>query len=258
MKEYKYLKIEFKGKICFLKINNPSKLNAIDSMLLSELNDFFSNIEENNQINVIIISGEGRAFVAGADISEMINMNVEQAKKFGERGVAVFRKIEVSKKIIIASIKGYALGGGLELAMSCDLRISTPKAKLGQPEINLGIISGFSGTQRLARLVGISKAKEMFLLGENITGEEAYKIGLVNYLVEDENLMEFTFEIARKISQKSSTAMSFVKEAINRGIETDIETALHIETNLFAMCFATENQKEGMNAFLAKRTPVFK
>lgn len=188
----------------------------------------------------------------------MNKLNPEQAKKFSEDGSRVFRKIETLNKVVIAAVNGFALGGGCELSMACDIRIASVKAKFGQPEVGLGITPGFSGTQRLARLVGAGRAKELIFTGGHIGAEEAYRIGLVNKVTEIENLMEETYKLAVKIKSNSGIALRYAKESINRGTETDIETGIAYESNIFGLCFASEDQKEGMTAFLEKKHPKFK
>lgn len=195
--------------------------------------------------------------MAGADIWEMKNKTPEEAIRFAELGINVFRKIELMKKPVIAAVNGFALGGGCELAMSCDIRIASQKAKFGQPEVGLGIIPGFAGTQRLSRLVGIPKAKELIFTADLIGATEAEKLGLVNKVVPHEDLIEEAINLANKIVSNSQTAVRYAKETINRGIETDIETGMIIEKNLFGLCFATKDQKEGMTAFLEKRKANF-
>ena len=188
----------------------------------------------------------------------MSNLNPDQAKKFSEAGSRLFRKIETLNKVVIAAVNGFALGGGCELAMACDFRIASVKAKFGQPEVGLGIIPGFSGTQRMARLIGLGRAKELIFTGEHIDAQEAYRIGLVNKVTEKENLLEETYIIAEKIKSNSRVAVKYAKESMNRGIETDIETGIAYENNIFGLCFASQDQKEGMNAFMEKRHPDFK
>jgi enoyl-CoA hydratase len=209
-------------------------------------------------VRVVVLTGEGKAFVAGADIAYMSNLNPDQAKKFSEDGSRLFRKIETLNKVVIAAVNGFALGGGCELAMACDFRIASVKAKFGQPEVGLGIIPGFSGTQRMARLIGLGRAKELIFTGEHIDAQEAYRIGLVNKVTEKENLLEETYIIAEKIKSNSRVAVKYAKESMNRGIETDIETGIAYENNIFGLCFASQDQKEGMNAFMEKRHPDFK
>lgn len=256
--EYTKLIIEKQEDICIVKINNPQAMNALNSTVLSELDCAFSQIESDQTIKVVILTGEGRAFVAGADISQMSTMNAAEGKAFGEQGAAVFRKIEQLKVPVIAAVNGFALGGGCELAMACDIRIASAKAKFGQPEVGLGITPGFSGTQRLPRLVGMGVAKELIYTADIIGADEAYRIGLVNKVAEPEALMDQAIEMAKKIASKAPIAVRYSKEAINRGCQVDIDTAIAIEANLFGLCFASEDQKEGMSSFLNKKAPEFK
>ena len=256
--EYTKLIVERHDRICIVKINHPETLNALNSLVLKELDAAFSEIAEDDGLDVVILTGEGRSFVAGADISQMSTLNAVEGKAFGELGAAVFRKIELLNKVVIAAVNGFALGGGCELAMACDIRIASVKAKFGQPEVGLGITPGFSGTQRLPRLVGVGKAKELIYTADVINAEEAYRIGLVNKVVAPEDLLDESMAMARKIASKAPLAVRYAKEAINRGIETDIETGISIESDLFGLCFSTEDQKEGMQAFLGKREAQFK
>ncbi|GAB6107375.1 hypothetical protein JCM19376_13310 [Fusibacter bizertensis] len=188
----------------------------------------------------------------------MKEMNAHEGRAFGQFGMHVFRKIELLEKPVIAAINGFALGGGCELAMCCDIRIASEKAKFGQPEVGLGITPGFAGTQRLARLVGTGKAKELIFTAYIITAEQALQIGLVNLVVTNDALMKSALTMAEKISSNAQLAVRYAKSAINRGSETDLETAMVIEQDLFGLCFATHDQKEGMTAFVEKRTPNFK
>jgi len=256
--DYKNLIVEKSDKICKISFNRPKALNALNTEVMEELDKLLDEIEKDDQIFVVVFTGEGKAFVAGADIGEMKDKNLIEGKKFAQLGHKVFRKIELLEKPVIAAVNGYALGGGCELAMSCDIRIAGEKAKFGQPEVGLGITPGFGGTQRLSRLVGSAKAKELIFTADTISAQEAEKIGLVNKVVSQEELINETMNMANKITTKGQVAVRFSKNAINRGIETDIDTALDIEINLFGMCFATEDQKEGMKAFTEKRKAEFK
>ena len=249
---------EYVENVLIIKINNPSALNALNSKVLSEIGEAFDEASKDSNVNAIILTGEGKAFVAGADIADMSTLNAEQGKLFGEHGAGVFRKIETTPKAVIAAVNGFALGGGCELAMACDIRIASEKAKFGQPEVTLGITPGFSGTQRLSRLVGLGKAKELIFTGNIVGAKEAKEIGLVNEVVEPEKLMETALEMAKKIASNAQIAVRYSKEAIDRGYQTDINSAIDIEANLFGLCFATEDQKEGMKAFLEKRKAEFK
>ena len=256
--ELKNLLVEKNEGVCTVKINNPQTLNSLNAEVLADLETAFDQIKYDDEIQIVVLTGEGKAFVAGADIAYMSKLNPEEAKKFSEDGSRLFRKIETLNKVVIAAVNGYALGGGCELAMACDIRVASVKAKFGQPEVGLGIIPGFSGTQRLARLVGMGIAKELIFTGGHIDAEEAYRIGLVNKVTEKDNLMEETYKMADKIKSNSRVALKYAKEAMNRGIETDIETGIAYESNIFGLCFSSEDQKEGMNAFIEKRHPNFK
>jgi len=246
------------GNIGILSINRPDALNALNSAVLDDLNNAIDMINSDEEVYVLILTGEGRAFVAGADIGEMKGMNTTEARVFAEKGLSVFRKLELMEKPVIAAVNGFALGGGCELSMACDIRIASEKAKFGQPEVGLGITPGFAGTQRLSRLVGIGRAKELIFTCDIINAEEAYRIGLVNKVVSGEELMGVAIEMANKIISKAQLAVRYAKTAINRGMETDLDTGMAIEKDLFGLCFATEDQKEGMGAFLEKRTPSYK
>ena len=256
--EFKNLNFKKDGNIGILSINRPDALNALNSEVLRELNEAVDVIENDADIHILIITGEGRAFVAGADIGEMKDMDSAAAREFAKLGLSTFRKIELMEKPVIAAVNGFALGGGCELSMCCDIRIASEKAKFGQPEVGLGIIPGFAGTQRLSRLIGLGKAKELIYTADMIDANEAYRIGLVNKVVSKEDLMEEVLKLANNILAKGQLAVRFAKASINRGIETDIETGMAIERDLFGLCFATEDQIEGMEAFLEKRKPNYK
>lgn len=248
------IQFEKREHIGFITISRPKFLNALNSDTIKELNEVVDSLEQDNEIYCVIITGAGeKAFVAGADISEMRNMNVQEARSFGMLGNSVFRKIEGLGKPVIAAVNGYALGGGCELSLSCDIRIASENAKFGQPEVTLGITPGFGGTQRLARIVGTGKAKEIIFTGSNIDAAEAYRIGLVNKVVPKEKLMEEAVNMAKKIASNAPIAVSLCKTAIDRGIQSDIDTAVSMESSLFAECFSTEDQKDAMTAFVEKR-----
>ena len=255
--EYKKLIIQDNGAVRVIKINNPEALNALNTAILKELDAAFTEVAEDNGILAVVLTGEGRAFVAGADISEMKSKNAIEGEIFGKLGASVFRKIELLPKPVIAAVNGFALGGGCELAMSCDIRLASAKAKFGQPEVGLGITPGFSGTQRMPRLIGMGKAKELIYTADIIDAAEAYRIGLVNHVYEAEALMEEAMKMAEKIASKAPIAVKNSKEAINRGIQTDMDSAVAIEAYLFGLCFASEDQKEGMTAFFEKRKANF-
>lgn len=255
--EYQKLIVERQDGIGVIRINHPDALNALNTLVLSELGKAFDAFAADESVEVVVLTGEGRAFVAGADIAEMSAMTAQEGKAFGRLGADVFRKIEMMPQPVIAAVNGFALGGGCELAMACDIRIASSKAKFGQPEVGLGITPGFSGTQRLPRLVGLGKAKELIYTAAIIQADEACRIGLVNRVVEPGVLMDEALALAAAIASKARLAVRYAKEAINRGIETDIETGIDMETSLFGLCFATHDQKEGMAAFLQKRKPDF-
>jgi len=256
--KFKHLVIEKENKVGVLRINRPEAMNSLNTEVLEELLMAVEQVKNDQDIFVLVITGEGKAFVAGADISEMSTMDPVQARSFAEAGLKVFREIESMEKPVIAAVNGFALGGGCELAMACDIRIASTKAKFGQPEVGLGVTPGFGGTVRLSRLVGPAKAKELIYTGNIIKADEALGIGLVNSVSEPEELMGAAMEMANKISSNAQLAVRYSKQSINRSFETDVETAMDIERNLFGLCFSTEDQKEGMKAFGEKRKPDFK
>lgn len=252
--QYENILVQEDGNVAIIKMNRPSAMNALNKETLEELDKVIDYIQERDEIYSVIITGEGKAFVAGADIAQMKDMGLIEGKNFGKLGNKVFRKIEEMTKPTIAAINGFALGGGCELAMACDLRIASEKAKFGQPEVGLGITPGFGGTQRLARIVGIPKAKEMIYTGKIINSQQAFNIGLVNHVVDSNDLIKEAKSMANSIANNAPIAVRFAKEAINKGIETDIETGISYETEVFGSCFATQDQKEGMQAFIEKRS----
>lgn len=257
--EFNNLLIEKDSGIALVTINRPKALNALNAETLNELSQAFAALGTDNSIKVIILTGSGdKAFVAGADISFMRDLNAIEGRKFALLGQRVFSEIENLPKPVIAAINGFTLGGGCELAMSCDIRIASEKGKFGQPEVNLGVIPGFAGTQRLPRLVGKGIAKEMLYTGDMIGANDAYRIGLVNKVVPSEQLLDSAKELAQKIASKSTVTLRLCKEAVNEGLEMDLAKAIAHEANLFGLCFATEDQKEGMSAFLEKRPAQFK
>lgn len=255
---YKYLKVNSKENILSIQIDNPKSLNALSTEMLKELYKVFTIAGEQKEIRVVIITGTDRSFVAGADISEMSNFTPEEAKDFGKLGSSVFMKIEKLPQPVIAAVNGFALGGGCELAMACDLRIASEKAKFGQPEVGLGITPGFSGTQRLPRLVGEGIAKEMIYTGQYIRADEALRVGLVNRIVKHEDLNDAALSLAKVIAAQAPIAVQYAKEAINKGVELGSEKGADNETRLFSLCFDTEDQKQGMKSFLNKEKITFK
>ena len=254
---FKNLIVEKKDGIGYLKINRPQALNALNMETLKELKDAISELEKDKKIKVVILTGEGKAFIAGADIKQMADLTPLEAKEFSEFGHDMLSRLENSRLPIIAAINGFALGGGCETLLACDICIAAKSAKIGQPEINLGIHPGFGGTQRLPRLVGKIKAKELLLTGRNIGADEAFDIGLVNMVVDDDKLMETAENIAKQITKKSSVPTSFIKELVNKGMNIDLDSANSLEISYFSSSFSTHDQKEGMKAFVEKRKPNF-
>lgn len=247
-----FVTLERIGTVGVITMNRPEALNALNEQTLRELDSVLDEVAQCEEILVAVVTGAGKAFVAGADIAQMCELTPEGAKVFGEFGNAVFHKLENLSKPTIAAVNGFALGGGCELALACDIRIAGVKAKFGQPEVGLGITPGFGGTQRLPRTVGISNAMEMILTGKTISADRAKEIGLVGYVVEQEELMDKALELANAIAANAQVAVRQAKAAIRRGMQTDITTATGCETALFAACFATEDQKDAMRAFVNK------
>ncbi|MBO4752906.1 MAG: enoyl-CoA hydratase/isomerase family protein [Bacteroidales bacterium] len=255
--EYTYLKTEMSDNICTLTLSAPKSLNALNSALLNELGHFLDNIDPS--IRVLIVTGDGdKSFVAGADISEMSTLNEQEGYEFGKRGADVFRKIEKLPIPVIAAVNGYALGGGCEIAMACDIRICSANARFGQPEVGLGIIPGFSGTYRLAKLVGMGMAKQMIYSGKPIKSDEALRIGLVNAVYEQAELMTQAMKLAKTISANAPIALKYAKECIEAEYDLGADEAIAYENRTFGKCFATADQKNGMHAFLNKEEVVFK
>ena len=255
--EYQKLMLEKQDRVCLVKINHPEALNALNTVILQELDRAFDEIAADPETGVVILTGEGRSFVAGADIAEMSVMKAEEGRRFGELGAAVFRKIELMAKPVIAAVNGFALGGGCELAMACDIRIASEKAKFAQPEAGLGITPGFGGTQRLPRLVGEGKAKELIYTCVMVKADEALSIGLVNKVVPLDKLMDEARTMAKAICSNAPIAVKTCKDAINRGMQVDIDKAIEIEVGDFGSCFDSLDQKEGMSAFLERREKNF-
>lgn len=255
---YGTIRFEVKESIAFVTISRPDAMNALNSQVLDELLDVFEAIKKNNDIRCVILTGEGKAFVAGADIAEMSKLNAVEGRNFALKGHSVMNAIENVNKPVIAAVNGFALGGGCELAMACDFRIASEKAKFGQPEVGLGLTPGFCGTQRLPRLVGKGMAKYLIYSAEMIGAEEAFRIGLVEKVVAPEELMETCEKIAAGIASKAPIAVELSKDLINNGYDVDMKTASQYEANVFSLVFATEDMKEGTSAFLNKRKAEFK
>ena len=248
-----FITYEVEGQIGIITINRPKALNALNSAVLDELDKTLDAVDQ-EAIRCLILTGAGeKSFVAGADIGEMSTLTKAEGEAFGKQGNAVFRQLETSPIPVMAAVNGFALGGGCEISMSCDIRICSENAVFGQPEVGLGITPGFGGTQRLARIVGTGKAKEMIYGARNIKAEEAYRIGLVNNVYPAEELMPAAKKLASTIARNAPIAVRNCKRAINEGIQVDMDQAIVIEEKLFGSCFETCDQKEGMNAFLEKR-----
>ena len=248
-----FVKIEQQGHVGILTIDRQEALNALNSQVLSDLDAAIDEVAANDDIYVVILTGAGRSFVAGADIGEMRDLTSISGKKFGVHGGSVFLKLENMAKPVIAAVNGFALGGGNELCMACDIRLASEKAKFGQPEVGLGITPGFSGTQRLPRIVGISKAMELILTAKVIGAAEAKAIGLVSEVYPPEELMPKAMELANAICANAQIAVQESKRCIRMGMQTDIATGSAFEAEAFGVCFGTEDQTEGMSAFLEKR-----
>ena len=252
------IRYEKQDNIGIITINRPEALNALNTAVFNELEPLVGEIERDATLAALIITGEGRSFVAGADIGEQCPMDLEAGRKWARRGSSVFRRIEKLEIPTIAAVNGFALGGGCELALTCDIILASEKAKFGQPEVGLGITPGFSGTQRLPRRVGIGKAKELIFSGKRIKADEAKTIGLVDEVYAPEALMDAALEMARSFTKNAPIAVKYAKACIDRGMQMDLDDGIALENEMFAMCYATADQKEGMTAFLEKRPAVFR
>lgn len=256
---YENVILDKEDDLATLYINRPKAMNALNKETLLDIKAVIEDLKDDSSVNVLIITGIGeKAFVAGADIAYMQNMNVSESRSFSQLGQDVFRMIETMEKPVIAAINGFALGGGCELAMACDIRLCADHALFGQPEVGLGVTPGYGGTQRLARLIGEGRAKELIFTANTIKADEAYRVGLVNHVYPAAELMEQAKKLAQKIARQAPRAVGYSKTATGKGLQVDIDTAIHMESDLFGMCFATEDQKEGMKAFIEKRKPAFK
>ena len=256
---YNTLTFEKKEAIGILTINRPDKLNAISNELTSELQQLFDQIEDDKELRVLVITGAGeKAFVAGADIGELVDRDAQIGRKVSRLRQEIFSRIENFLFPAIAAVNGYALGGGLELALACSIRICSDKALFGAPEVKLGIIPGDGGTQRLPRLVGLGRAMEMILTGDFIDAQEAFRIGLANKVVPHDELMEKTMELAKKIASRPPLAVSYAKEAVNRSLDGNPVSGFMLESYLHALACTTVDKKEGVAAFLEKRKGSFK
>ncbi len=256
---YQTLLLDVKDNIAVVTFNRPDKLNALNAQTINDLNSVFDELKENEEVYVIVLTGSGeKAFVAGADIKELNKLDMISAKEFAEKGQAVFSKIEKFDKPVIAAVNGFALGGGCELALACHIRFASDNAKFGQPEVNLGIIPGYGGTQRLARLINTGRAMEYILTADMISADEAYRIGLVNKVYPQDELLDKAIEMAKKITGKGQQAIRLAMKAVKAVDEMSLKEGQNLEASLFALCCGTEDFKEGTSAFLEKRKPEFK
>ncbi len=255
---YENIKYDIHDGLATVTVNRPKAMNALNIDVLSELYSVFTEIEADSDVKAVILTGEGRAFVAGADIAQMKDLNAIEGRKMMILGHSVMNRIESLSKPVIAAINGFALGGGCELAMACDIRVASDKAKFGQPEVGLGIIPGFGGTQRLSRLVGCGMAKYLIMSAEIIGADEAFRIGLVEKLVSADDLISEAEKLAKTIMSKAPIAIATAKSAINNGFDMDMKSASQFEIETFTAAFSSEDKVEGMTAFLEKRPAVFK
>ncbi len=255
---YENILFEVADGIGILTFNRPKALNALNPKTLEEVSDVIDQIRFDKGVRVLVLTGAGeKAFVAGADISEFPKMNSLQARSFAEKGQEVFSKLESLPKPVIACVNGFALGGGCEIAMSCDFIYAADTARFGQPEVNLGLIPGFGGTQRLARLVGRARAKELCMTGEMLDAQQARAMGLVNKVFPADQLMEETLKVARFLASRAPNVMRSVKQVVDRGMDVDLKTGCAFEAESFGVCFASKDAREGVSAFLEKRKPLF-
>jgi enoyl-CoA hydratase len=252
--EYKQLKVDIREGIAIVTNDRPETLNALNSNFFHEMDDLLDNLSVNKEVRIMILTGAGKAFAAGADISEMADMTPEQGKAFSQLGQRIFRRFFSMEFPVIAAINGFALGGGLELTLGCDIRIASTNAKFGQPEVNLGMIPGYGGTQRLPRLIGLGNALYLLMTAERIGAEEALRMGLIQKVVEPGQLMEEALKIARTILSKGPEAIRKVKYVTRRGIQEDFMKGCELESQYFSTQFKAEGE-EGMKAFLEKRKP---
>lgn len=256
---FENLILEKEDYLAILYINRPKAMNALNAETLYELEAAIKDIKADNNIKVVIVTGTGeKSFVAGADITFMLPLSPAEGRFFSDVGERVMRGFELLEKPVIAAINGFALGGGCELAMACDIRLAAENAIFAQPEVGLGVIPGFGGTQRLPRLIGEGRAKELTYTADVIKADEAYRIGLVNHVYPQDQLMDEAKKLAKKIAAKAPLAVGYAKFAIGKGMQVDLDTAMSIESDMFGMCCATEDKFEGMGAFVEKRKPQFK
>lgn len=254
---YQFLQFDVADRVATITVNRPDKLNALNDATIAELGRAIDEANAREDVGAVLLTGAGRSFVAGADISELESQSPLEALKRARAGQAIFRRFETSPKPTVAAINGFALGGGCELAMSCHIRIASEKAKLGQPEVKLGIVPGYGGTQRLPRLVGRGPALRLLLTGEMIDAAEAWRLGLVDQVVAPDALMDTTRALLQSMLANAPLALAGCIEALNRGLDVDLEEGCTIESDFFGLLSATSDMREGMKAFLEKRAPVF-
>ncbi len=257
MKKFNTLEFHKKGTIGILTLNREPQLNAINQQLLLELEEFLKLADEDRSLHVLILTGKGKAFAAGADIKEMQSLNHDEALEMSRRGQRIFLRMEESRFVTIAAINGFALGGGLELALACDMLIAAKTAKVGLPEVSLGLIPGYGGTQRLSRSIGRNRAKYMVLTGGIFSASEAYELGLFAQVVDSESLMSETEKVANVVASRAPLALSFAKRALQKGFDEPLGEGLAMEALGFAACFQTQDVKEGLTAFIEKRSAQF-
>jgi enoyl-CoA hydratase len=255
---YQHLLLSVQDRIATLTVNRPDKLNALNAALIGELGTAIDELQSRDDVAGIILTGAGRAFVAGADISELANQNAVDGKRLARRGQEIFRRFELSAKPTLAAVNGFALGGGCELAMSCQLRLASEAAKFGQPEVKLGLIPGYGGTQRLPRLVGRGRALQLLLTGEMIDAQEAYRIGLVNRVVAADQLIPAATVIIQQMLTNAPLALAACIDMVDRGLEMPLDDALSLEATQFGVLISTSDTAEGTRAFLEKRAPRFR
>lgn len=254
---FKNLLVESKEGISVVTINRPEALNSLNTEVLNDLEKYFSEVREDKSTRVIVLTGGGeKAFVAGADIKELSTLNQKSAKEFSQKGQRIFSMMESLPQAVIGAINGFTLGGGLELALACDFLVATPNSKFGLPEVSLGLLPGFGGTQRLSRLVGLSKAREMIFTGKHISPDEALRVGLINHVVEG-SPVEAALKIANRIILNGPIAIAHAKRSINKGFDIELSKGLENEAEEFSRLYDKPEHKEGISAFLEKRKPVF-
>jgi len=254
---YETIAVQISDRVATITVNRPDKLNALNDRVIAELGEAIDSVVGDSAVGGVILTGAGRAFVAGADISELEKHGAVSAKRLAQTGQDVFRRFETSPKPVIAAVNGFALGGGCELAMACHIRIASEFAKFGQPEVKLGLIPGYGGTQRLPRLVGRGRALQLLLTGEMIDANEAYRIGLVNRVVPAAELLGAAAEMMRTMLANAPVAVANLIEAVNRGYDATLDDALTLEATAFGLLAATDDKREGTRAFLEKRAARF-